>query len=70
MVTLRALYGSPDVDRAFTDGFNVSGVKIELRKSVAAGDEAILLVLSFTVNGQTAHIAQVSRPRRSRGRRC
>jgi hypothetical protein len=60
MVRLRALYGSPDVDRAFTDGFNVKAVKIELRKSVSAGDEAIVLVLRFTVNGRTAHIAQVS----------
>jgi hypothetical protein len=60
MVRLRALYASPDVDRAFTDGFQVSGVKIERRKSVTAGDEAVLLVLSFNVNGQTAHIAQVS----------
>ena len=60
MVRLRALYGSPDVDRAFTDGFNVKAVKIELRKSVSAGDEAIVLVLRFTVNGHTAHIAQVS----------
>ena len=60
MVRLRALYGSPDVDRAFTDGFNVNGVKIELRKSVSAGDEAVLLVLRFQVNGRTAHIAQLS----------
>jgi hypothetical protein len=60
MVRLRALYGSPDVDRAFTDGFNVNGVKIARRKSVDDGDEAILLVLSFKVNGRTAHIAQVS----------
>ena len=60
MVRLRALYGSPDVDRAFTDGFNVKAVKIEQRKSVSAGDEAIVVVLKFTVNGRTAHIAQVS----------
>ena len=60
MVRLRALYGSPDVDRAFTDGFNVKAVKIELRKAVSAGDEAMVVVLSFEVNGQTAHIAQVS----------
>src|SRR5262249_48204563 len=28
MLRLRALYGSPDVDRAFTGGFNVKAVKV------------------------------------------
>jgi hypothetical protein len=60
LVRLRALYASPDVDRAFTDGFNVKGVEVERLRSVAAGDEAAAVVLSFTVNGRTAHIVQVS----------
>jgi hypothetical protein len=60
MVRLRALYGSQDVDRAFTDGFGVKAVKVELSKSVNAGDEAIVVVLKFEANGRTAHIAQVS----------
>jgi hypothetical protein len=58
MVRLRALYGSPDVARAFTEGFQVSGVEVELRKSVNAGDEALVLVLTFEVKGRRAHIAQ------------
>jgi hypothetical protein len=60
MVRLRALYDSPDVTRAFTEGFAVNRVKLELRKPVAAGDDATLLVLGFDVNGRTAHVAQVS----------
>ena len=61
MRRLRALYGSPDVERAFTDGFNVQSVEVEqARRTLRAGDDAVAVVLSFRVNGRLAHVAQVS----------